>query len=137
MSNATGMGDRDEVARVLRSINDCWVEGKPQELVRYFHSDIVMVLPGFAGRVAGAGNVVAGYEDFCANARVHEYEEHDLQIDSCIGTAVASYTFRMIYEREGQKYSSSGRDLFVFSEEAGTWLAVWRTMLDVSEEPIP
>lgn len=136
MSNAGERRDTDDVARVLRSINDCWLRGESQQLAQYFHSDMAMVFPGFAGRVEGAGAVIAGYDDFCANARVHEYDEQDLQIDVCGSTAVASYTFRMIYERDGLKYSSSGRDLFVFSEEAGRWLAVWRTMLDVAEEPI-
>jgi hypothetical protein len=136
MSNATEPRDRDEVARVLRSITDCWLKGKPQELAKYVHNDMAMVLPGFAGRVEGAGAVIAGYEDFCTNARVHEYDEQDLQIDVCGGTAVASYAFQMVYEREGLRYSSTGRDFFVFSEEAGTWRAVWRTMLDVAEQPI-
>lgn len=136
MSNATEPRDRDEVARVLRSINDCWLKGKPQELAEYLHEDMAMVFPGFAGRVTGAGAVISGYEDFCTNARVHEYDEQDLQIDVCGGTAVASYAFRMVFEREDLKYSSTGRDLFVFSKEAGAWLAVWRTMLNVAEQPI-
>lgn len=126
---------RDEVARVLRAINDCWLNGRPQDLVKYFHNDIVMVLPGFAGRVEGADAVTTGYDEFCSGARVHEYDEQDLQIDVCGATAVASYAFRMLYEREGLKYSSSGRDLFVFTEDSGNWLAVWRTMLEVTDEP--
>ncbi|NIN72610.1 MAG: DUF4440 domain-containing protein [Gemmatimonadetes bacterium] len=136
MSNSTERRDSDEVARVLRSINDCWLKGKPQELARYLHYDMAMVFPGFAGRVEGASAVIAGYEDFCTNARVHEYDEQDLQIDVCGSTAVASYAFQLIFERAGLRYSSTGRDLFVFSEEAGKWLAVWRTMLDVVEEPM-
>ncbi|MGD2216639.1 MAG: nuclear transport factor 2 family protein [Gemmatimonadales bacterium] len=136
MSDAAEPRDRDAVARVLRSINDCWLRCKPQELAGYLHSNMAMVFPGFAGRVEGAGAVIAGYEEFCSNARVHEYDEQDPQIDVYGRTAVASYAFQMVYEREGLKYSSTGRDLFVFSEEAGTWLAVWRTMLDVSEQPI-
>jgi hypothetical protein len=134
MGNSTERSDNGEVARVLRSINDCWLRGEPRELARYLHNDMAMVFPGFAGRMEGASAVIAGYEDFCTNARVHEYDEQDLQIDVCGSTAVASYAFQMVYEREGLKYSCTGRDLFVFSEEAGAWLAVWRTMLDVVEK---
>ncbi|MGD2152920.1 MAG: nuclear transport factor 2 family protein [Gemmatimonadales bacterium] len=136
MGDAIGLRDRDDVARVLRSINDCWLRGRPENLAQYFHNDIAMALPGFAGRVEGASAVIAGYEDFCTNARLHEYDEQNLQIDVCGGTAVASYTFQMIHEREGVKYASSGRDLFVFNREAGVWRAVWRTMLDVAEQPL-
>jgi hypothetical protein len=136
MSDSTERRANEEVARVLRSINDCWLKGKPQELAGFLHDDMAMVFPGFAGRVEGASAVIAGYEDFCTNARIHEYDEHDLQIDVCGSTAVASYAFQVVFERQGLKYSSTGRDLFVFSEEAGNWLAVWRTMLDVVEEPM-
>jgi len=136
MSDTTGSRDRDDVARVLRSINDCWLTGKLEELAKHLHNEMAMVLPGFAGRVEGASAVIAGYEDFCTNARLHEYDEQNLQIDVCGSTAVASYTFQMVYERDGVKYSSGGRDLFVFNQEAGVWGAVWRTMLDVVEQPL-
>ncbi len=136
MSDASNPRDRDEVTRVMRSINDCWLKEKPQEMAGCLHNDMAMVFPGFAGRVDGASAVIAGYEDFCSNARVLEYDERDLHIDVYGSTAVASYGFQMVYEREGMKYSSTGRDLFVFTRDSGTWLAVWRTMLDVAEKPM-
>jgi hypothetical protein len=136
MSDVEARKDGGEVARVLKAINECWLQGRPHDLAAYFHDDMTMVLPGFAGRVEGSSAVIAGYEDFCASARVHEYDELDLQIDVCGRTAVASNAFHIVYEREGQKYSSTGRDLFVFTEEAGEWRAVWRAMLDVTDEPV-
>jgi hypothetical protein len=41
----------------------------------------------------------------------------------------------MVYERSGQSFRSTGRDLWVFQQQIGGWLAVWRTMLDMAEEP--
>ena len=41
----------------------------------------------------------------------------------------------MIYERSGERYRATGRDLWVFARQDGAWLAAWRTMLDLVEEP--
>jgi hypothetical protein len=40
----------------------------------------------------------------------------------------------MVYERSDKSYHATGRDLWVFSENEGEWLAVWRTMLDLDEQ---
>lgn len=39
----------------------------------------------------------------------------------------------MLYEWLGTRYRATGRDLWVFEEQDGEWLAVWRTMLDTEE----
>ena len=51
-------------------------------------------------------------------------------------TAVASYTFDMIYERDQRKYRATGRDLWMFSKSEDAWQAVWRTMLDMKEQEV-
>jgi hypothetical protein len=72
----------------------------------------------------------------CENARVHGFEESDRQVDVFGETAVASFAFVLVYERKAKKYRSTGRDLWVFSRGDGGWQAVFRTMLDLTEEPI-
>jgi hypothetical protein len=51
-------------------------------------------------------------------------------------TAVVTYRFDMIYEREKKREHSTGRDLWVFAQHGDQWLAVWRTMLDVVDEVV-
>jgi ketosteroid isomerase-like protein len=120
---------------LLRRINQAWLEGRPADLTELFHRDIVMILPGFAGRVQGREQMVSGFVDFCANATVHAFEETQHQIDVIGRTAVASLAFAILYERDGQRFRSTGRDLWVFTFDGSEWLAVWRTMLDVTDEP--
>jgi ketosteroid isomerase-like protein len=78
---------------------------------------------------------VAGFEDFCTHAVVHEYTESGHQFDVVGDTAVATYTYEMVYERDGRRSRVSGRDLWVFARQEARWLAVWRTMLDLAEQP--
>jgi ketosteroid isomerase-like protein len=129
-------GDRDRVSEALSRINDAWLHGRPQELALLFDDAIVMILPGFAGRVEGKRAVIAGFEEFCQDARIHRFEEKDRHVDVLGHVAIASFCFEMTYELAGQKYHSTGRDLWVFGKNQELWTALWRTMLDVTDEPV-
>jgi ketosteroid isomerase-like protein len=79
--------------------------------------------------------MIAGFEDFCTHATVHEYHEADHQVDVVGDTAIAGFRYEMTYERDGQRSRATGRDLWVFAREGGQWLAVWRTIFDMAEQP--
>jgi len=127
---------RTKVTAVLEKINRAWLERRPADLSRYFHPVLTMVFPGFSGRAEGREASIAGFTDFCTNAIIHEYKENDLQIDVIGSTAIANYTYVTVYERAGKRSRATGRDLWVFSVHDGVWLAVWRTMLDLAEQPV-
>jgi len=42
---------------------------------------------------------------------------------------VASFSWDIEYEMQKKVSRETGRDIFVFARETGTWHAVWRTML--------
>jgi ketosteroid isomerase-like protein len=125
----------DDVSRTLSSINQAWLEGKPRDLEALFDPKIVMLDPA-GSYVKGRTLLVESFVQMCANVRVHGFEESDRQVDVFGDTAVASFAFVLVYEREGQKYRSTGRDLWVFSRDGAAWRAVYRTMLNLAEEPV-
>jgi ketosteroid isomerase-like protein len=120
----------------MERINRSWLEGRPEDLVPLLHPDMTLVFPGFAGRAQGRDAIVAGFVDFCGSATVHQYREADHQADVVGDAAVASFTYEMLYERSGKKSRATGRDLWVFTRQGDHWLAIWRTMLDLSEQPV-
>ena len=128
--------DFERVENLIHLINRAWREGRTDDLSALFHPDILMVFPNFSGRSKGSSAMVAGFKDFYENAQVHEYDESNFQIDVIGNSAIASFSFSMIYERDGSKYRSTGRDLWVFSKNDLEWKASWRTMLDIQEEPV-
>ena len=67
-------------------------------------------------------------------ARIQEFREHDRQVDVAGDTAVISFRYDMVYERAGERYRATGRDLWVFQQQDAEWIAVWRTMLDMEEK---
>lgn len=127
--------DREAVLDTLRRLNRCWLERRPRDLAAFLHPDVAMAFPGFSGKAEGREALVAGFADFCENAVAHAYEESEHDVHVAGGTAVASFRFAMVYERDGARYRSTGRDVWVFTRAGVEWLAVWRTMLELAEEP--
>jgi ketosteroid isomerase-like protein len=126
---------RVEAATVLRRINQAWLSGRIDDLVPLVHPGIVTVVPGFAAGIQGRDAFLAGFRDFCQSATIHEFREHDYRVDVVGDTAVATFRYEMLYERSGERYRCTGRDLWVFQRQDGGWIAVWRTMLDMEENP--
>jgi hypothetical protein len=125
-----------QVSATLGQINQAWLTGNPDKIHDFVADEVVIVFPGFAGSVKSREAFVAGFRDFCENARIESHTESEQHIDVVGNTAIASFRFDMIYERGGSRYRSTGRDLWVFEYRADRWLAVWRTMLDLDEEPV-
>ena len=125
---------RDQAAATMRRINRVWLDGQVEDLAPMVHPEIVMVFPGFAGRVQGREDFLAGFRDFCQNARIHEFHEHDHQVDVAGDMAVVTFRYEMVYQRSDGRFRSTGRDLWVFQSQGSTWIAVWRTMLDMEEK---
>lgn len=124
-----------EVASVLIQINRAWLEGTPDAIGDYVADDVVMMFPAFKGSAKGREAFVGGFRSFCQHARILSHLETEFHIDVVGNTAVASFGFDMTYARGGSNTRSAGRDLWVFEHRAGRWVAVWRTMIDVVEEP--
>lgn len=100
------------------------------------HPEIVMAFPGFTGRTRGREAFLAGFRDFCDNARVHEFRDYDYQVDIAGDTSVVTFRYEMIYERSAERYRAIGRDLWVFENQESAWIAVWRAMLDIDEKAV-
>jgi prepilin-type processing-associated H-X9-DG protein len=119
----------------MRRINQAWLDGHVEDLAPMVHPEMVMVFPGFAGRMQGRDAFLAGFRDFCQNAKVHYFRDHDHQVDVTGSVAAVTFRYEMIYERSRERFRSTGRDLWVFQSHNKEWVAVWRTMLDVVENP--
>jgi hypothetical protein len=100
----------------------------------YRHSAIQPAATRSVIEIANIGRqFLAGFRDFILNATIHEFHEHDHQIDVVGDTAVVTFAYEMRYERSGERYRATGRDFWVFQRQGIAWVAVWRTMLDLNE----
>jgi len=130
------LNESERALAVLHQINQAWLDGRVADMVAWVHPDIVMVGPGFSARVQGRQALLAGFEDFVQNAKTEEFRDFDHQADIAGDTAVVTFRFDMVYSRSGGRYRATGRDLWVLEREGEVWTAVWRTMLDMEENPV-
>jgi len=130
------MDDATLVPNILKDIVAAGMEGATDRLQGHLHDDVTMVLPGFGGRIEGRASMVGSFVEFSENAGVDAHGESDEQIDIIGDVAVGSYRFEVTYSRDGGSWRSGGRDLWIFRKVDGRWLAVWRTMLELVDEPV-
>src|ERR1700722_8605222 len=125
--------ERENAATAMRLINQAWRDGQVEDLAPMLHPEIVMVLPDFTRTIQGREDFLAGFRDFRQNATIQEFREHDHHVDVAGDSAVVTFRYEMVYERSGNRYCSTGRDLWGFQKQDEAWIAVWRTMLDMEE----
>ena len=117
----------------VEEINRAWLDGNLDRLTDLLHPDVVMALPGFAERVVGREAMRAGFEDFVTTCTVRAWELKDPHVSVIDRTAVASFLFELVYERNGERFRSTGRDLWVLQSEGDSWRAVFRALLDLTD----
>ena len=94
----------DEVAGVVRAINDAWTHGRTEELHRLVRPDVVQALPILRDRVTGAEAYVRGYNEFLASSVVHEFAAEEPVVDVFGSTAVATCSYAIEYEHGGRRW---------------------------------
>lgn len=127
--------DREEIIRILKEVNRAWTGGNPGDISKYFHEDMIIAQPGFGIRGEGRNACVDSYKEFTGMASIEGLRESEHVVLIWGDTAVASYKFEVEYALDGQAHQDTGYDLFVFTRQAGSWLAVWRTILPVPDMP--
>jgi hypothetical protein len=125
--------DVEQIRSLLERINGAWLKGRPEDipaaLNECFYRDMVIRGPDLQLISTGRDSCVGSYTDFLQRCVVRECTLSDADVDVTADTAVAAYTWRMVYETNAREYTESGRDLFVFGRIDGRWQAIWRAML--------
>ena len=88
------LGDRARQAMRLRNFSPRTEKAYLGWMLRYYECHRRL------GRAAPRDGIafLSGFRDFCQNAGVHEFREHDHHIDVVGDTAVASFRYEMVYE---------------------------------------
>ncbi len=128
------MTPEQEIRTLIHEINQSWLEGRLDRLSRNLHPKIVMVAPGFQGRVAGAEACLKSFEEFLARAKIRDFKESEVVVDSFGPAAVATFRFDISYAMDGQDYEESGREIWVFARGEQGWQAVWRTRVPIEQK---
>jgi hypothetical protein len=105
------------------------MNGHPERIANFLDPDVVLVGPDLQKRMQGGAACVASYQELCRKATIRNFSESEPAIDVCGNTAVPIFGFEIRHDRNQQTFHEGGRDLFVFTREAGEWRGLWRTIL--------
>lgn len=133
MSPPSNASNHEAVAAVLARLSAAWQGRRYDDLSSFFDPDVVLALPGGAGRVQGRDANVESYRDFIKRVTITEYREQPPGIDVWGDTAVTSTR----WERPGWPAAwpagiadrAQGRGAWfarLVSDAAGTLLLVCR-----------
>lgn len=115
---------RQEIWATVRALNDAWTKGRPDDLVNYFHPQMIAITPTDRHRREGGAACLAGWKGFAEAATIHHWKEIAPVIHVYGNCAVVAYDFDMSFDMNGQTIAMGGRDMFFFVKEKGRWWAV-------------
>jgi len=124
------------VQRVLDRVQRAWREGRPEEMSAVLAPDVTFVFPGFSMRLSGRDRLIDSYRDFLAGTRLVSYREDRRSIEGGTSAALAEIAFDMTYARGGREWRAHGIELWALERRPEGWLAFWRTMQELTEEPV-
>lgn len=120
---------RQEIQDLIRRINEAWLGGRTGELNEYFHDEMVIRGPDLIAHARGRQSCVKSYEDFVQKSQVRNFKASEAEVDLYDSLAVATCSWEISYEMQGQAHQEAGRDLFVLTCASGQWQVIWRAVL--------
>jgi hypothetical protein len=118
-----------EFVSFVESLDQCWMQGRLQDLDSFLAEDVVFVAPGGKHRVEGLAQVIDGYRQFTSSAQVSRFQTSDYCVTQRGGTAVVEYTWEMTWVAAQVEHNETGREVLVLSRRDDNWRVVWRTQI--------
>jgi uncharacterized protein (TIGR02246 family) len=124
------------VHRVLDRIQRAWREARLEDMAAVLAPDVTFVSPGFSMRLSGRERLIETYREFLSSSRLRSYREDRRLIEGGVSSALAEIAFDMTYSRGGKDWRAHGIELWVLERRPEGWIAFWRTMQELTEEPL-
>ncbi len=118
-----------EFVSFIKSLDQCWVQGRLRDLTAYLADDVVFVAPGGKLRREGIDYAIESYRRFTSEARIDQFETQDYFVTRRGDAAVVEYTWQMVWFAGGADHQETGRDILVLARRNENWRVVWRTQV--------
>jgi len=118
-----------DLAAFARALDQCWLEGRFDELAHYLAPDVVIIAPGGQHRMVGVASAVESYRDFVQRSRIRRFDTSDYVVTEQGGAAVVDYAWEMEWESGGAPRAAQGREILVLSRLPAGWRVIWRTQI--------
>ena len=125
-----------EIKVFVRNLNKAWIEKRVEDLYPFFHELVIVLPPGGEKQISGRNEMVESYRQFVNTAKINNFEELNLQVNTFNKTAIATLKFKIDYEINGTVYSEKGIDILILNNFNNEWKIVWRTQIPLPSTQI-
>lgn len=113
-----------EIRETVEALNHCWTAGDPRDLERFFHPNMIAVTPATSRPLVGRSACVAAWSGYSRSTRIREWRTEEWRVQEYGETAVVTYRYELLGERDGAPVRAAGRDMMVLAREKGRWWLV-------------
>lgn len=129
MKNPQRQLEDAEFISFVRALDECWMQGRPQDLESFLAEDVVLVAPGGKPRILGITQAIESYRQFTEYAEVSRFETYDYVVTKRGDTAIVEYEWKMTWTSSGAEHNDVGREVLVIVQREKKWQVVWRTQI--------
>lgn len=113
----------------IRNLNNAWLNHRFDDLYKYFHDSVVMLLPGTSNSITGAEKMVGSYRQFMEVSTIHSFHIKDISTFKFDSIALCHLQFEIDYEINGQRSLEEGTEVYVIGKFDSMLKVVWRTQI--------
>jgi ketosteroid isomerase-like protein len=113
-----------EIWNTVEALNRCWTSGNPADLRDYFHDTMIAITPADRMPLVGGDICVSAWTKYAEITEIHSWQTREPRIQIYDQTAVVTYCYELVCERDGELISITGRDMMVLIEEDDRWWVV-------------
>lgn len=124
--------NRDEFIEFLTAMDNCWLEGRFDQLSEFLAEDIVVVAPNGKHRVDGIDQAIDSYRQFMLQAHVDRFTSGNHIVTMRGDTAVVEYEWGMTWTMNDAQHDETGREVLVLAYRNSSWRVVWRTQIPIA-----
>jgi hypothetical protein len=118
-----------DLERFIHDLNSAWLEGRYDDLRRYFHPNVVMLPPGGADLIVGIDPMLESYRRFGSLGTVHSFEILNVGVYPFEKLAVCQMSFTIDYEIEAERFKETGLEVYALDTSGEEPRIVWRTQM--------
>ncbi len=122
-----------DIEKLVRSLNQAWMESRYDDLYQYFHPDVAMLLPGSDKSIVGAEAMVESYREFGAMGKLHAFDIVAIESHTYTGVVICHLTFNVDYEIDSGRFTESGIETYAIDITGTHPKVVWRSQATVED----
>lgn len=120
-AGSAGGGEKDALYSTVRRIDNSWVTGNPEEILKSSNKSGVFLIGDYSPfYIAGAEAVKVHFADFYKTSNVKSLKEQDPLVKIWGAVAAVYFAFDLDYNLGGKTRRSPGRAVYTFTKSGGS-----------------